>query len=82
MTRREPPAPDVDGRHLLYVAHAWFRQGISDLAEGRHAKGCECKVTGTAEGFVTKIKNVKIDYACLTIAKALGDFESYEVEEP
>ena len=75
MPKREPPNRYMsDGR-----GHDWIVQGIADLADGKHAVGCECFCEFywcAGEKFSFAPNN-----ACLTLARKLRDFEEYEVEE-
>lgn len=74
LVRREAPR--------AAVTNEFWKQGLADLAAGRHIPGCDCihdkDRDRDASGFEYEML-IPIN-ACTTLARKLAAFESYSVE--
>ena len=78
MTKRVPPG-DMGLANGMYW-EAWYRTCLTDLAAGKHAKGCEC--FRWLECIVYGLHDCDLGkFACGTIARAALVGTEYEVEE-
>lgn len=85
--RREAPRQVVFYSPTTDV-ETWLHQCILDLADGRHAKDCDCTgmqsilLTDFSDNKATNTDLIEAKWnACLTISRCARDLISYSVEE-
>jgi len=85
MPRREPPAGIIDASMSGSAIrnNAWLRQCLTDLREGKHARGCECAgkrdIVPDWEGDCMTMADTPVN-ACTEIVRCALEMEGYDVD--